>query len=192
MLATPPSPSFRGLLYCLTLAVVTTGCVSMEPSTQPREDVQQSSTDLSSSDVEARLHRAAEQWNDVPHRLGGNSVEGVDCSGLVQSVFEEELSVSLPRTTEEQAKVGQNVDASSLQPGDLVFFRPSNRDRHVGIYLSDGKFLHASSSEGVTTSSLRSDYWSDRWWQARRVLSSSSTPSSDSSNTVNSSKRKGW
>jgi hypothetical protein len=66
--------------------------------------------------------------------------------------------------------VGTEVRRSQLQPGDLVFFRPSRKDRHVGVYLSNGEFVHASASSGVTVSSLDDRYWKRTWWQARRVL----------------------
>jgi hypothetical protein len=62
------------------------------------------------------------------------------------------------------------VRRNDLQPGDLVFFRPSRKNRHVGVYLSDGEFVHASSSSGVTISQLDAAYWRRTWWQARRVL----------------------
>lgn len=178
----------------IMLTLLTTGCVTMGPSTQKQEDSLQSAGDLRSSDVETRLQQAAERWDQVPHQLGGESLQGVDCSGLVQSVFEEELSVRLPRTAKQQAQVGQAIDRSALQPGDLVFFRPSWRDRHVGIYLSEGTFLHASSSQGVTTSSIDSEYWSERWSQARRVLSfaDDSAAATDSSASVSPTQRNGW
>jgi cell wall-associated NlpC family hydrolase len=107
----------------------------------------------------------------VPHEWGGASKQGVDCSGLVQSVYQNAFQMSLPRTTEEQVDAGHRIQRSSLQPGDLVFFRHGRKKYHVGIYVDDGEFLHASSSNGVTVSPLDRSYWSDRWWQARRVLS---------------------
>jgi len=65
-----------------------------------------------------------------------------------------------------------------LQPGDLVFFRTGYKKRHVGIYLADGRFLHASASSGVTVSPLGRSYWQEHWWQGRRLLSlNEETPS---------------
>lgn len=191
MLSPPLFSSSQGLLCCLVGTLLLTGCVSMGPSSQNSNVQGASQVDLTASDVETRLQKAAERWSDTPHQLGGSSLQGVDCSGLVQSIFSEEFAVDLPRTTAEQARSGHVIDRSALRTGDLVFFRPSNRDRHVGIYLSNGRFLHASSSNGVTTSSLDAEYWSNRWWHARRVF----TLSSDSSSGANSgtvSQRNGW
>lgn len=134
------------------------------------------------AEAESRLRAAAARWKNTPHQLGGTSQRGVDCSGLVQSVFTTEFRVQVPRTTEQQARTGRSVPRAQLRPGDLVFFRPEWKKRHVGIYLSDGEFLHASSSSGVTVSNLRRAYWTDRWWQARRLLpmSADSTRTSSS------------
>ncbi|MFO8100076.1 MAG: NlpC/P60 family protein [Salinibacter sp.] len=117
------------------------------------------------------LHAAAEEWDGTPHQWGGTSEDGVDCSGLVQTIYRDSLDQSLPRTTAEQSQIGASVSPDDLQPGDLVFFRVDTRTgRHVGMYLSNGDFLHASSQGGVSVSSLQAPYWQTRWWQARRVL----------------------
>lgn len=185
------------LIGLLFFPFLTIGCASTQTHSPPSsESMAGTPLDLSSEEVHARLQQAAEHWESTPHRWGGASRQGVDCSGLVQSIFDEELSVPLPRTTEQQARAGETVERSALQPGDLVFFRPSNRDRHVGIYLSDDQFLHSSSSEGVTISSLDSDYWSNRWWQARRVLTPSSKHSDQAADSPDDeqsrSARTGW
>lgn len=136
------------------------------------------------AEAESRLRAAAARWDSTPHQLGGTSQRGVDCSGLVQSVFTTEFRVRVPRTTEQQARTGRSVPQAQLRPGDLVFFRPEWKERHVGIYLSDGEFLHASSSSGVTVSNLRRDYWTERWWQARRLLPMAADSTRASSSTV--------
>jgi cell wall-associated NlpC family hydrolase len=166
-----------GLL--LLSGMLVAGCTSSRPSTDETTTVQ------APDDVEPRLRSAADQWDGVPHKWGGTSQQGVDCSGLVQSVYASQFGVSLPRTTEDQVSVGRKVRRSALRPGDLVFFRHARKKYHVGIYLSDGEFLHASSSTGVTVSALDQPYWTERWWQARRLLSvspdSSRTPPSPAS-----------
>ena len=80
--------------------------------------------------------------------------------------------ISLPRTTTEQYKVGTYVAKSALQPGDLVFLQNTYRSgiSHVGIYIGDGKMIHASSSKGVTISSLSSSYYQQHYYGARRVI----------------------
>ena len=120
--------------------------------------------------VQQALLAQHERWEGTPYRLGGTSFQGVDCSALVQHVFAETFRVSLPRTTGEQVHQGASVERSELAPGDLVFFRPPGRYDHVGIYLGEGRFLHASTSQGVMISELDNSYWQRYYWQARRTL----------------------
>lgn len=147
------------------------------------------------SDVESTLRAAAEEWLGVSQEWGGVTKEGVDCSGLVHSIYDTEFQLSLPRTTDRQVETGTKVARSALRPGDLVFFRHNRKDYHVGIYLSDGEFLHTSSSEGVTITALDRPYWEKRWWQARRLLdlSGDATPGApDSTQSADSSTEIGW
>ncbi|HEX7071174.1 MAG TPA: NlpC/P60 family protein [Rhodothermales bacterium] len=116
------------------------------------------------------LRSEVRTWEGTPHRLGGQNRSGVDCSGFVMRVYDDVFGLSLPRTTEDQAQEGREVSASSLVPGDLVFFRTAPKTRHVGIYLSDGEFAHASSSDGVRVSHLDEPYWRRTYWMSRRVL----------------------
>ena len=116
----------------------------------------------------------AESWEGTPHLWGGTSRSGIDCSALVQHIFAESFDTALPRTTKEQVRVGKKIRPSQLEIGDLVFYRIDRRTRHVGIYMGDHTFLHASKSEGVAISSLDESYWKSRFWMARRILSSES------------------
>lgn len=109
------------------------------------------------------------RWRGTQYRLGGLGRNGIDCSGLTYVVYRDVFDKRLPRTTDAQADVGRPVERSALAPGDLVFFKTGIFQKHVGIYVSDDMFLHASRSSGVRLSSLASDYWRDRYWKARRV-----------------------
>jgi cell wall-associated NlpC family hydrolase len=109
-------------------------------------------------------------WRGIHHRYGGISRRGVDCSAFVQLTFRDVFGMQIPRTTREQAKLGKRVSKRKLVPGDLVFFKTGWFDRHVGVYLGDGTFIHASESKGVTRSSLQDHYWRKRYWKARRVF----------------------
>lgn len=110
-----------------------------------------------------------ERWQGTPYRLGGTSSTGVDCSALVQNIFADRFSLDLPRTTRHQVNEGASVIRPALEPGDLVFFRPPG-GRHVGIYVGNERFLHASTSRGVMISSLNNAYWKRYYWKARRPL----------------------
>ncbi|MBP1017189.1 C40 family peptidase [Serratia fonticola] len=110
-----------------------------------------------------------DRWEGVRYKFGGNSRKGIDCSAYTQRVFQDEFAVSLPRSTGEQMKLGSRVAKSELNTGDLVFFKTSSRQRHVGVYIGEGEFVHASTSMGVTVSSLDNQYWSARYELARRI-----------------------
>jgi len=108
----------------------------------------------------------------TPYRWGGTSPEkGFDCSGLVSYVFRNSLGIELPRVSRDQAEAGELVqDKSKLNVGDLVFFGRRGRVDHVGIYVGEGRFVHApSTGKDVMVSSLDSGYWSRKYMQARRV-----------------------
>lgn len=171
-----PSPSHTTTLGLLCLLLLV-GCASSGESTARVEG--EPETSWTAAEAMSRLQAAVDRWDGAPHQLGGSSTQGVDCSALVQSVYANEFGLDVPRTTAEQVHVGTSVSRSQLQPGDLVFFRPEWKERHVGIYLSDGQFLHASESEGVRVSDLRRSYWEERWWQGRRLLSVSADESED-------------
>ncbi len=110
-------------------------------------------------------------WLGTPYRFGGASSDGIDCSGFVRQLFAEVAHVWLPRTAAAQYTLGLPVRREELQFGDLVFFHTRRHAyvSHVGIYLGDDLFAHASSRGGVTISSLRSTYYRKRFIGARRL-----------------------
>jgi cell wall-associated NlpC family hydrolase len=116
------------------------------------------------------LSRHYKTWKSTPYKLGGLSKSGIDCSGFVHVTYRDVFKRKLPRSTELLAKTGDNIKQKSLKFGDLVFFKTGRSKRHVGIYINNGKFIHASSSRGVMQSSLRSDYWSRNYWMAKRIF----------------------
>ena len=119
--------------------------------------------------LRGHLYEHYKLWKGTPYRMGGLTTRGIDCSGFVLVTFKALLNTSLPRTVEEQANIGRGVPAGELRTGDLVFFRTGANMRHVGIYLDQGRFMHASTRRGVMISALADGYWRSRYWQARRL-----------------------
>ncbi len=108
----------------------------------------------------------------VPYRRGGNNAEtGFDCSGFVRAIYDQTVGFVLPRRAAEQAAATEPVSRADLKPGDLVFFNTMRRAfSHVGIYLGEGKFIHAPRPGGeVRVEDMSVSYWRRRFDGARRV-----------------------
>ena len=111
----------------------------------------------------------------VPYKRGGTNAEtGFDCSGFVRAIYEQTAGLMLPRKASEQAAATEVIDKRDLQPGDLVFFNTMRRAfSHVGIYVGDGKFIHAPRSGAqVRVEDMGVAYWARRFNGARRVVDS--------------------
>lgn len=107
------------------------------------------------------------------YRRGGKSYQsGFDCSGLVAFVYREAYGLALPHNTLAQSRLGDAINTSDLQPGDLVFFNTQHQPHsHVGIYLGEGRFIHAPKEGAVVrTENLRARYWATRFDGARRIV----------------------
>ena len=125
-------------------------------------------------DTASDLVMQAMNFLGVPYRRGGNSAEqGLDCSGFTRLVFENSIGLVLPRRADQQAQTAglQSVKREELKPGDLVFFNTMRRAfSHVGIYVGEGKFIHAPRTGGqVRVEDMRVAYWSKRFNGARRA-----------------------
>jgi cell wall-associated NlpC family hydrolase len=113
-----------------------------------------------------------------PHTGRSKWEAGIDCSAYTRDVFQAFNSMQLPRTVEEQFKVGKEVSRYRLKFGDLVFFHTERgRVSHVGVFVGFNQFIHVSTSIGVTISNLSEDYWARRYVGARRVLVPPAEPS---------------
>lgn len=107
----------------------------------------------------------------TPYSYSGDDEKGIDCSGFTCKVYEKSMGIKLPRSTDEQYKVGKDISLEKLEFGDLVFFNTTGRNpSHVGIYIGDDLFAHSSLSVGVTISSLQSSYYKKRYIGARRIV----------------------
>jgi cell wall-associated NlpC family hydrolase len=121
------------------------------------------------SKIATELTKSALRFLGTPYVFGGTSTSGFDCSGYVQHVFAM-LGISLPRTADAQFYAG-HATKGGLRPGDLVFFQTYEPGpSHVGIYLGNGQFAHASSSHGVMVSHLSDSYWAARYLGAKRLI----------------------
>ena len=120
-----------------------------------------------------RLAHVVEGYLGVPYKWGGTTRAGMDCSAFTRAIFRETYGVELPRTSKQMYGVGRAVARrQDLKPGDLVFFENTYSGpgvSHVGIYLSEGRFAHASSSEGGTITPLDNPYFQRRYAGARRI-----------------------
>ena len=107
----------------------------------------------------------------TPYVYGGDSKSGIDCSAFTGAVYDQSVNMKLPRTAADQVKLGQSVSLEDLKFGDLMFFNTTGANpSHVGIYIGDDLFAHASEAFGVTISSIESSYYKKRYTEARRVL----------------------
>lgn len=160
-------------LYVLVVAIPASicGCVTAPPAPAVTAATQAPLVDSPTPSVKQALYDELERWRGTRYRLGGTGRKGIDCSGLTYVVYRDVFGRQLPRTTEEQENVGSPVSRGSLEPGDLVFFKTGRSRRHVGIYLENSLFMHASASDGVRVSSLKNRYWHRRYWKARRIAS---------------------
>lgn len=111
----------------------------------------------------------AKKHTGTPYKWGGTTPGGFDCSGFLQYAFKKGAGVSIPRTVAEIYKTGTKV--SSLKKGDIVFFETYKKGAsHAGIYLGGNQFIHTSSSNGVSISSMNNSYWSKRYIGAKRIM----------------------
>jgi len=116
------------------------------------------------------LVRVAKAFLGVPYKLGGSTLKGIDCSALVKKIYEV-FDIQLPRTAREQFTAGKRVEKEQLEEGDLVFFRRAGNRAHVGIYVGDNQFVHASShSREVRVDYLNTPYFSQRFLKGVRVM----------------------
>jgi cell wall-associated NlpC family hydrolase len=154
----------RNQLYLLVL-LVPIGCSTVPPELPASE-----SAPVGERRAEALLQALLTLGLD--YRYGGNSPEtGFDCSGLVAHVFREAYGIRLPHNARAQSEIGVNVSLSELRAGDLVFYNTLNQPfSHVGIYLGDGRFVHAPKSGArVRVDPVRGSYWMRRFDGARRI-----------------------
>jgi cell wall-associated NlpC family hydrolase len=155
----------RNLMFYIAFIFLISGCTSFGP-TSPATPPPPPRAERSEALLQALLALG------LDYRYGGNSpVTGFDCSGLVAHVYLEAWGIRLPHNTRAQSEKGAPVSLAELQAGDLVFYDTLKRPySHVGIYLGDGRFVHAPKSGArVRVESIKSSYWAQRFNGARRI-----------------------
>ena len=118
----------------------------------------------------AAVIATAKKYIGTPYQFGGTTPKAFDCSGYLQYVFQEN-GMTLPRTADEQFKLGKSAKTAELEEGDLVFFETYEKGAsHCGIYLGGGKFIHASTSKGVRIDELSGDYWNTHYYGGKHIV----------------------
>lgn len=169
-------------ILALTVAVCTglsLGSCSSSKSTsktathRPSKPASVKDIDIASmTKAEKSLVNEATAWLGTPYKYGGNTRKGVDCSGFVYHVFRNSLDISLPRNSGKQHDYCRKISKKDLSTGDLVFFattKGSKKVSHVGLYVGDGKMIHASTSRGVVCQNLSDDYYTRTFVGAGRI-----------------------
>jgi lipoprotein Spr len=172
----------HGVVFCLALAVVSCGGIAPAPRYASPEkragqsvvaDLKERKRAFRQAD-RSKLRAVIDTYLGVPYQWGGTTRAGMDCSALARAVYRETYGIELPRTSREMYKLGRPIrQPASLKAGDLVFFKiatSGNGISHVGVYLGDGRFAHASSSRGGVIDDLSASYFETRYAGGRRIL----------------------
>jgi cell wall-associated NlpC family hydrolase len=178
-----PIPARPHRLRAVAAALVTASCVAAVPVALAQETPRAS---LAGTATAAVRDAASSAWQSareltssalgligIRYKWGGTTPEaGLDCSGLVQFVFQQVTGVTLPRSTQELSRIGSTVTLNDLRPGDLVFFNTRRfAFSHVGIYLGDNRFIHAPRrGREVEVATIDRSYWQQHFNGARRLL----------------------
>ena len=131
-----------------------------------------SSNNKNLSEKQIQIKSYARGFLGIPYRYGGTTRNGMDCSGFVMRIYKDLYGIKLPHSANKLYRKGRKISLRIIRPGDLVFFRNGNWSKasHVGIYLDQGNFIHASSSRGVIISHLSEKYYKTRFIGARRLI----------------------
>lgn len=157
------------LLILFTTGILLASCSTSAPHYNYKELAKASirlGMDIDMKDNH-QLYVESSKWLGVPYRGGGTSKRGTDCSGFTSNLYKKVYHKKLERSSDDQRKKDcHKISKRNLREGDLVFFHNGRKKRtasHVGIYLKDNKFIHASTSRGVIVSSLNEDYYQKHW-----------------------------
>lgn len=161
--------SLRGIFLALLAAAVLAACGTSTPvKRQGAQAIQYEPQDVSEHGNEVALY--AMGMIDTGYQFGGKNPEaGLDCSGMVSYIYKQALDRKITGSAADMARLGKQIRPETLRPGDLVFFNTLNRSfSHVGVYIGDGRFIHAPSSKGrVRIERMDNVYFAPRFEMAR-------------------------
>jgi len=154
------------IIFILNACTSTARYKAIKKSRQNNHQPQKQSYSRNNS----QLQNYIQDWIGTPYKYGGLSKRGIDCSGFTLTIYNEVYNYKLPRTALDQFKTGKKINSALITEGDLVFFRGVRGTGidHVGIYLENNKFIHASTSAGVVISELSEEYYKIRFVGACR------------------------
>lgn len=164
------------IVLLLTLSLLVIGCSSTPQKSKglhvTKLKAPTASKPLSKKEsyIYRKLNKQFQRWRGTPYKLGGLNKKGIDCSGFVHVTFRDALSMRIPRSTETLARKGTKINKNQLKVGDLVFFKTGRKVKHVGIYVGNQHFIHASTSRGVMKSNLGNPYWRKHYWKSTRLI----------------------
>ena len=171
---TTPGNEATALPAAATTSHTTAKAAAGKMATEACNAMQFKYAQLMDTEIEAisnlALFSFIEEWWNTSYRYGGTTKKGIDCSALTSLLLSTVYAIGIPRTARDQYAACDKIDRNELQEGDLVFFNTRGGISHVGVYLSNDHFVHASTSNGVTISSLNDDYYSKRFLGAGRPV----------------------
>lgn len=165
-------------LYMLVVASLLASCSAKKQAVSMTDAPRRITSEevISSTDSQLKqLISEARKWIGTPYRYGGHSRSGTDCSGMVMELFQKVYNIKLPRSAAMQQSYACEIERNKLAAGDLVFFctgKSKNRVSHVGLYVGDGKMIHASASRGVMESGIEERYWQRTYYSSGRIIES--------------------
>lgn len=175
--------SYITFVFLLFMAIFFVGCRSSRPAVKNGGSSKDTPSVVLPQDMAKNMRydqrlliEEALTWLGTPYRYGGKTHSGTDCSGLTMEVYRKALDISLPRSSREQQKFCKSIKKSSLDAGDLIFFstgRDKTRVSHVGMYIGDSKFIHASGSRGVIVSDINERYYERTYHSSGHVARAS-------------------
>lgn len=162
-----------GVILCVSTQAQNTKKSTADPDNLAKDYFSQIMGVAVSATSNVKLYQFVYDWLGTPYRLGGNTERGIDCSGFAYQLYDKVFNTVIGNNSRNIFSMVNPVNKEELKEGDLVFFKIKSRSiSHVGVYLGDDKFAHASSSRGVMISNLNEPYWKRYYYKGGRLLES--------------------